>query len=274
MFAPVRTVLFRPEVLSHRGPDGVERLDPEAPGALAALRFIGVRTVLRADATRRAFFEKNGLAAFADTVTSAAVEPDAGLLVVGAEAAPLVAAMRAGARAAWLGEGPGPSGAHRCAGLAAVAGLVRDEAVESARRPSGFKRATRNLVADFRGLPEETGVSAERPTAKPNGLAALLLRAAAGDASSLKSLGDLARGAVASEEAGIDARDEIMDAWAKLVPASLARTCFPADVTGDTLVVVCSTPVAKNEMRFAERALITAVRRLPGCAGLNRVAYR
>lgn len=268
----VGVVLFRPETLMRGDPGAGATLVSEAPAALAALRFLGVRTILRADAAQRDFFERTGLAAFADAVSGAAVPPAPDLLVVGAEAAPLLAAIRAGARAVWLGAGDPPPGAHRASDLSGVVALVRSEFARPSR--AGFDRTTRNLVADLRGLPRESGAAEERRFSGTAGLADLLLRAADADPGAVKALRELAGNAVRIEDRAEDARDRILDAWPAIVPKALRTSCFPVELTKDALVVLCTSAVARNELRFAERMVLDAVRALPGCFGVNRIVYR
>lgn len=273
MFSPIRTVVFRTEILV-TGDAASRHLVPEAPGALATLRFIGVRTVIRTDATMTGYLTTSGLAAMADAVITTTPTASPEVMIAGSDPKALAAALAAGCRAAVIGEAVVP-GAHRVADLDALVALVRDESLEARRTGAGgFRRDTRNLLADFRGLPSEISHADERPMARPNGLAGTLVSATDGDAAALKALSAMARGVIGAEEAGMDARDMLLDSWSKLVPAKLAKVCFPVDLNGDTLAVLCTTPVARNEMKFVERALIAAVRRLPGCSGVNRVVYR
>lgn len=271
-FPSIRTVVFRHEAVVVPASAGAgERLDPAVPGVLAALRFLGLRTALQGTPADRVFWEKSGLAGMADLLAGPVTPRAPDTLLVGRDEVALAEALRAGARAAVLG-GDRPAGAHRVASLDAVLELVRREALEGAGGRHGFGRASRNLVAELRGLPEEWSRSDERGVARPGGLTSLLARAADGDAKSTASLQSLAREVFKIEEKGVEALDAVIDGWAAIVPPKLRGKCHAAKLEGDALVVVC-TPVVRQELRFAERALVAAVRRLPGCAGVNRLVY-
>lgn len=273
------------------------RAAPDALPALDALRFLGLRLVVLSNGGRsmRRVLDDLGLTphfqkillsaetgtpkpdrrAFAAAVRAAGCHPGELLHVGDSPDEDAAGALAAGVRAALLGAGPGVAvpGAHRVATLAEVVALVRDEAVAPLERRT-FGRRVRNLVADLRALPEDLSRSQEKPLSATSGIADLLRRAADGDTSALRGVSDLARGAIAAEETGMDARGTLLDAWPTLITPRLRDKCFPVDIERDTLVVLCTSTVARNELKFVERALLAAVRRLPGCSGVNRVAVR
>lgn len=273
------------------------RVAPDAFAALSALRFLGIRLVLLSNSDRRMrvvlddlglapFFEKIVLSAetgfpkpdkraFAAAVNALGLAPGEVLHVGDSREEDAAGALSAGLRACWLTPDKDTlvSGAYRAATLTEVVGLVRGEAVGDNER-AGFRRPVRNLIADLRGLPEETTRSVERPMSGTFGITDLLRRARDGDAAALRGVSELARGVIGAEEKDMDARGMLLDSWSSIITPRLRGKCFPVDVDRDALVVLCTTPVARNELKFVERALITAVRRLPGCSGVNKIAYR
>ncbi len=274
------------------------RAAPDAFAALSALRFLGLRVVVLSNGGRsmRRVLDDLGLAplidaillsaetgtpkpdkrAFAAAVRAAGCRPGELLHVGDSPDEDATGALSAGLRACLLSQDPDAvavPGAHRAANLAGVVDLVRGEAVAGLERRT-FDRGVRNLVADLRALPEDFSRSQERPLASTTGIADLLRRAADGDASALKGVSDLARGAIGAEETGMDARGTLLDTWSTLISPRLRDKCFPVDIERDALVVLCTSTVARNELKFVERALIAAVRRLPGCSGVNRVVVR
>lgn len=285
------------ELFQRFGTAAAWRVAPDAVAALSALRFLGLRLVLLSNSDRRmrvvleelgltAFFDKVILSsetgypkpdkrAFAAAVNALRLAPGEVLHVGDSREEDAVGALSAGLRACWLTPDKDGlvSGAYRAGTLTEVVDLVRGEAVGDRER-NGFKRPVRNLIADLRGLPEDDSRSQERPMTGTFGIADLLRRARDGDAGALRGVSDLARGVLGAEEAGMDARGMLLDSWSSIITPRLQGKCFPVDVDRDALVVLCTTPVARNELKFVERALITAVRRLPGCSGVNKIAYR
>lgn len=270
---------------------------PDAVAVLSALRFLGLRVALLSNADRRmrtvlaqlglaSHFEQVFLSAETgfpkpdrrafDAVVRRLGLPSQSVMHVGdSREEDAGGAVAAGLRACWLTADKTTvvPGAHRVGSLIEVVDLVRAEAVAHNER-RGFDRPVRNMLADLRGLPIEPSRSSEKPMMRMNGIADLLRRARDGEAGALKGVSDLARHAIGAEETGMDARGVLLDAWSSVVPPRLRDKCFPVDLDRESLVVYCSSPVARNELRFAERALIAAVRRLPGCSGVSKIAYR
>ena len=285
------------ELFARFGEGDAWRAGPDAHAALSALRFLGLRLALLSNADRRmrAVLEHHGLAGFFDRIFLSSEtgfpKPDArafdavvrflklppvSVLHVGdSRTEDAEGAVAAGLRACWLTADRDTlvPGAHRAATLAGVVELVRAEAVEN-NASRDFDRTARNLVARFRGLPEEFSRSPERRLAGTSDIADILRRAREGDTAALRAVSEMARGAIGAEESGMDARGVLLDSWSRLIPARLRGKCHPVDLDRDALVVFCASPVARNELKFAERALIAAVRSLPGCSGVNRVVCR
>ena len=285
------------ELFARFGEPDAWRAAPDAYAALAALRFLGLRLVLLSNADRRmhrvleglglaSFFDRVFLSsetgfpkpdarAFATVVRFLKLPSESALYVGDSREEDAAGAVAAGLRACWL-TGDTTTlvpGAHRAPTLTAVVELVRAEAVRD-HATRDFDRPTRNLIAELRGLPPERSRSSERAMSSVADVADVLRRAREGDPAALKAVAHLARGAIGAEEAGMDARGVLLDAWSKLVPPRLRGKCHPVDLDRDALVVFCVSPVARNELKFAERALIAAVRGLPGCSGVNRVVCR
>ncbi len=271
------------------------RLAPDALAAISALRFLGLKVVVLSNAgsAMRRVLDELGLTPLFDKILLSAEtgtpKPDKRAFASAAHAAGCRAgellhvgdspdedaegAVSAGLRACLLASATAIPGAHAASTLTGVVELVRREVVSTHERRT-FNRGVRNLVADLRNLPEDFSRAQEKPISATSGIADLLRRASDGDAAALKGVTDLARGVISAEEAGMDARGSLLDSWSTLITPRLRDKCFPVDIERDALVVLCTSPVARNELKFVERALIAAVRRLPGCSGVNRVVVR
>lgn len=277
---------------------GQWRVAPDAYAALGALRFLGMKLVLlcdRASSDRSflgalgltpffehtvfcgdsGFFPKPDRRAFAAALRALNLPVGAVLVVGDSVATEIEPALAAGFRACLLGGAPldAVPGAYHAATLTVLVERVRGEFVAPLER-KGFDRPVRNLVADLRGLPRDLNRSSERGMTGTHGIADLLRRARDGEAGAMRGMADLARGALGVEEAGVDTRGILLDAWPTLIVPRLRDKCFPIELDRDALVILCVSPVARNELKFVERALITAVRRLPGCTGVNKIVCR
>lgn len=294
--APLFDAVFE-ELFAGFGIPETWRVAPDAHAALSALRFLGLRLALLSNSDRRmrAVLEGHGLASFFDRIFlssetgrpkpdarafDAAVRffklPPASVMHVGdSRGEDAEGAVAAGMRACWLTDKADAMvpGAHRVSSLTAMVELIRAESVDANARRE-FGRPVRNLIADFRGLPRETSRSPERGLSSVGDVADILRRAREGDTSALQAVSKLARGAIGAEEAGMDARGVLLDSWSRIIPPRLRGKCHPVDLDRDALVVFCVTPVARNELKFVERAIVAAVRGLTGCSGVNRIVCR
>lgn len=269
------------------------RAAPQAFAVVSALAFLELRLVLlaREPEAMAQEVEKAGFATLlermffvgADAAADARLFgptlrflklPAGATMYLGADAGgEAAAAIAAGMRAFRVSDdGVVVPGAHHSPTLRDA--LAEIQAEQTARHTGqGFSRQTRNLLADLRGLPQESSRSYSRPGGL-GGLAGMIQDALDGDESAARGIASLAGSVVGHDEAGVDARTVILDNWPVLVGPKLRKVCFPVGIEKDALVVFTESPVARNELKFAERALVAAVRKLPGCSGVLRVVCR
>jgi hypothetical protein len=118
--------------------------------------------------------------------------------------------------------------------------------------PKEFSRAVENLIAGFRGLPEDRGRSKRRQTAD---LAALI------DELLVKY-----RISHDSVEHSIRAK------WPELVGPANAAYSHPLVVERNLLIVLVSHAVVRNELFHHREVILAKLKQLPGCGeikGLN-----
>lgn len=118
--------------------------------------------------------------------------------------------------------------------------------------PKEFSRAVENLIAGFRGLPDDRSRSRKR---KPTELAAMI------DELLVKY-----RISHDSIEHSIRAQ------WRELVGVANATYSHPLAIERNLLVVLVSHAVVRNELFMHRDSILQKLRKLPGCAeikGLN-----
>lgn len=247
------------------------RLASGAIPALAQLRFLGLRVgaLSNADERLRPVLAAKGLAPLLDAVRLGESKPSPESFAriaadLGASPSALVhvgdsrredaaGALGAGARAVLVGQ-PLPGDAFPSVRLLAqLPRIVRDWILPN---PRGIRlrREARNLLANLRGLPEETSRSSERETGNLD---------AAIDS--------------AVRRLGIDRpipEHAISAAWNTLLPPSVARRSSPLRILPDgKLLIHCESPVVRSEAAFHARALLAKVRELPGCRHVASVGF-
>jgi hypothetical protein len=120
--------------------------------------------------------------------------------------------------------------------------------------PHEFSRAVENLIAGFRGLPEDDTRSKRRPTTD---LAALIDELLVKYRISHDSL-----------EHSIRAK------WPEIVGPANAAYSHPLVVEKHLLVVLVSHAVVRNELFHHRETILAKLRRLPGCASLKGLALK
>lgn len=118
--------------------------------------------------------------------------------------------------------------------------------------PKEFSRAMENLIADFRGLPDDKSRSKKRA---PTELAAMIDELLVKYRISHDSI-----------------EHSIRDQWRDLVGVANATYSHPLAVERNLLVVLVSHAVVRNELFMHRDSILKKLRKLPGCAeikGLN-----
>ncbi len=247
------------------------RLASGALAALAQLRFLGLRIGVLSNADDRLapVIRAKGLlpfidaaclgeskpspAAFARMATALGIQPAEMIHVGDSRREDAEGALAAGARAILVGE-PRPGDPFPSVRLLSrLPGVVRDGML-GATRGTRLRREARNLLANLRGHPEESGRSTEREVGT--------LDAAIG---------------AAVRRLGVDRpipEHAISEAWGRLLPPPLARRSAPLRILPDgKLLIHCESPVVRAEAAFHARALLAKVRELPGCRHVVAVGF-
>lgn len=242
---------------------------------LSQVRFLGLKTgvLSNADERMRGVLEAKGLLPLLDAVqlSAAGTEPKPHPSAFAAMARALGCEMRrllhvgdeleadargaagAGATGVWLDPRTAPEGVRGLARLTALPELVRELLMpgQAARR---LPRRHRNLLANLRGMPEESGRSAERE---------------------IRTLDQAVEEAV--RRLGVDRpipEHSISAAWPRLLPALLARRTAPLRILPDgKLMVQCEGATVRSEAAFHSRALVAKIRALPGCGHVSAVGF-
>ncbi len=120
--------------------------------------------------------------------------------------------------------------------------------------PKEFSREVENLIAAFRGVPEDRGRSRSRAVTPLAGLIdELLLKYKVGQDS-------------------IEQR--LRDRWSVLVGAANASYSHPLAVERGLLVVLVSHSVVRNELFLHRESIVAQIRQVPGCAEIRGLALR
>jgi len=118
-----------------------------------------------------------------------------------------------------------------------------------------FTRRIENLIANFRGLPENPSRSRIRQT---------------------RDIGDLVDNMVLKHRIGMASpQDAIRDAWSGIIGESNQQFAHPARIERDRcLVVAVNDPVVRQELQFNKALLLKRVRAIPGCSQIREVVFR
>ncbi|WP_404421564.1 DUF721 domain-containing protein [Nibricoccus sp. IMCC34717] len=125
-----------------------------------------------------------------------------------------------------------------------------------AREPFTFSRVAEELIAELRGVPEQTpGRMRRRPTLELNELVQKLL---------------------VKHRIGIDGpEDAIRQHWAELVGPANAQYSHPLEIDPKgRLLVLVSHAVVKNELFMHREAVAEKIRQLKGCEGVRSLHLR
>ncbi len=120
--------------------------------------------------------------------------------------------------------------------------------------PKEFSRAVENLIAGFRGVPEDQSRSKRHKTTN---LAAVIDELLVKYRISHDSL-----------------EHSIREKWPELVGVANATYSHPVVVEQGLLVVLVSHAVVRHELFFHREAIVAKLRKLPGCADLKGMALR
>jgi hypothetical protein len=114
---------------------------------------------------------------------------------------------------------------------------------------------TERLLASFRGLPAPDHVVRPHTMRGLDGLVGHLL--------------DRYR----IEEPKLE--DTIRDNWGIIIGARFMNSCEPAKLFGeDNLLIRVANPMVRQELEFMKRGILENLQSVPGCEGIQRIAFR
>ncbi len=120
--------------------------------------------------------------------------------------------------------------------------------------PKEFSREVENLIAGFRGLPEDEGRSRRRPTV---------------------DLGKIVDELLVKYRISHDSLEHsIREKWPELVGVANATYSHPLVVERNLLVVLVSHAVVRNELFLHRTSILEKLRKLPGCDGIKGLNLR
>ncbi|MDQ5980776.1 MAG: hypothetical protein QG602_3754 [Verrucomicrobiota bacterium] len=120
--------------------------------------------------------------------------------------------------------------------------------------PKEFSREVENLIAGFRGLPEDEGRSKRRKT---------------------QDLGPLIDELLVKYRISHDSLEHsIREKWPELVGVANATYSHPLVVERNLLVVLVSHAVVRNELFLHRSMILEKLRKLPGCDGIKGLALK
>jgi hypothetical protein len=122
------------------------------------------------------------------------------------------------------------------------------------KEPKEFSREVENLIAGFRGLPEDDNRSKRRKTTELTALIDELL--------------------VKYRISHDSLEHSIREKWPELVGAANASYSHPLVVERNQLVVLVSHAVVRNELFLHRAAILDKLRKLPGCAAIKSLYLR
>lgn len=145
-----------------------------------------------------------------------------------------------------------------------------------------FPRATRNLLALLRGVPEEQIPDPKTIVVKKRGsesIAKKRRRVEEADYSTVRefvtpenSLDEILRshGIFAGSVQSV-----IRENWDKIVPESLRNRCTPTDFSDGwtTLVVSCESAIVRQQIEFRKRDMLKKIRKISGCENIKKLVF-
>lgn len=123
-----------------------------------------------------------------------------------------------------------------------------------AEKPETFSRAIENLIADFRGLPTDDSSGKTRRTTDLTTIIDELL--------------------VKYRISHDSIEHSIRERWAGIVGEGNASYSHPLAVERQQLVVLVSHAVVRNELFLHRAAIVSKLKRLPGCSDLKGIFLR
>jgi hypothetical protein len=120
--------------------------------------------------------------------------------------------------------------------------------------PKQFSREIENLIAGFRGVPEDESRSRKRPT---------------------QDLGKLIDELLVKYRISHDSLEHSIRAkWPELVGVANATYSHPVVVERGQLLVLVSHAVVRNELFHHRLQILDKLRKLPGCAEIRGITLR
>jgi len=120
--------------------------------------------------------------------------------------------------------------------------------------PKEFSHEVENLIASFRGLPEDETKARNRKT---------------------QDLGKLIDDLLVKYRISHDSLEHsIREKWVELVGAPNAAYSHPVVVERGQLLVLCSHAVVRNELFHHRLQILEKLRKLPGCDGIKGLTLR
>ena len=114
---------------------------------------------------------------------------------------------------------------------------------------------TERLLASFRGLPPPNHVLRPHTMQGIDGLVGNLLER------------------YKVEEPKVE--DTIRDNWGLIIGARFMNSCEPAKLFGgDNLLIKVANPMVRQELEFIKRQILENLQSIPGCEGIQRIAFR
>ena len=118
-----------------------------------------------------------------------------------------------------------------------------------------FDRRTENLLANLRGLPENSSKSTMR------------------DSKPLKNILEAVLKQLQIEQPKIE--QLLMQNWKKVMGDRFAHRSAPQRIIdGKRLVVFVGNSTLKQEMEFEKRRMLNTIKSLPGCEGINELVFK
>lgn len=122
--------------------------------------------------------------------------------------------------------------------------------------PSAFGPVARELVAALRGVVDDAPVRQRKRA--------------------IKSLAPLLEELLVKHKIGRETpEDGLREKWSKIVGPAIAHYTHAAQIDQrGRLVILCSQPVAANELRFHQAAVLERVRAVPACGHVSGLVIR
>ncbi|MBA3850369.1 MAG: DUF721 domain-containing protein [Opitutus sp.] len=122
------------------------------------------------------------------------------------------------------------------------------------QNPKEFSHEVENLIAAFRGLPEDDSAARNRQT---------------------QDLGRLIDELLVKYRISHDSLEHsIREKWSELVGRANAAYSHPVVVERGQLLVLCSHAVVRNELFHHRLQILGKLRQLPGCDGIRGITLR